>query len=84
MLEMMALHWIQTALSLGGEDPLDLQIPTPSSHTNSATSEAGYISNHSRTEQVDEQEDPDVEVEIFSMSENMARYFNTHAYLHSA
>uniref|UniRef100_K1PQF8 G-protein coupled receptors family 1 profile domain-containing protein n=1 Tax=Magallana gigas TaxID=29159 RepID=K1PQF8_MAGGI len=38
------VYRIQTALSLGGEDPLDLQIPTPSSHTNSATSEAGYIS----------------------------------------
>ncbi|XP_052695425.1 kelch-like protein 12 [Crassostrea angulata] len=77
-------NWIQTSLSLGGEDPLDLQIPTPRSHTNSATSVASYISNHSSTEQVDEQEDPDVEVEICRMSEDMARDFNTHAYLHSA
>lgn len=37
-------NWIQTSLSLGGEDPLDLQIPTPRSHTNSATSVASYIS----------------------------------------
>lgn len=42
------------------------------------------LQNHSSTEQVDEQEDPDVEVEICRMSEDMARDFNTHAYLHSA
>lgn len=42
------------------------------------------LQNHSSTEQDNEQEDPDVEVEISHMSEDMARDFNTHAYLHSA
>lgn len=44
VIKYMYVYRIQTSLSLGGEDPLDLQIPTPRSHTNSATSVASYIS----------------------------------------